>query len=279
MDGGLVVLLGSGPVVRARALFARASVVWRSSRNAQGLEAQLAEAVALARASGEPDLQASVLALQASIRNNAHKDHAGGEALHAQALALWEASGNSHAAIGGRYNLAICDYNARRYAQALVRLQSVTAQTRDEEDWQQLSAALNVQGNTLCGLRRWAEALDSFRECVRVAFDCNEFHSLAYGLWNMPVALARLRRPADAARLAAFSAAFWESRFGPLSAGDGRELRRNRRLAAVQLGPAATANEWRIGQALSLAEAMALAEGSSPASATTSRAAAQVIKA
>lgn len=38
-----------------------------------------------------------------------------------------------------------------------------------------------------------------------------------------------------------------------------RELRRNRRMAAMQLHPAAAKREWRAGQALNLPEAMALA--------------------
>jgi hypothetical protein len=82
---------------------------------------------------------------------------------------------------------------------------------------------------------------------------------LAYGLWNMPRALAHQRQPEAAIRLAAFAAAFWRTRFGELSAADERDLLRVRRLVARTLSPARIAALWLEGEQWSLAQAVALA--------------------
>ncbi|MBL8323533.1 MAG: NACHT domain-containing protein [Rubrivivax sp.] len=280
---------------RARALHALARVCWRSRHGVERVEPLLDEATALlggtggewgasaggvavgatgGRAGGaaepadaavantaDPDteLRASLLALRAFVINRLHRRFAEGEQLHAQALALWERTGNQHAIDSGRYNLAVCAQNANRHAQTLEQLAPVIASARALGDWRRLSQCLNVRGNALTGLRRWTEANEDYRECIRVAWRSMSNYDLAFGLWNLPRALLRLRRPELGVRLLAHADLHWRTHFGALHDQDRRYLVRIRRLAERQLPPAQVRSLWREGAALTLAEAVSLA--------------------
>lgn len=156
-------LAGDDPALRARALHAAASVRWRATRDTTGLAVRLDEAAALAERAGDPVVRASVDALRAFIANVAERDYVLGEALHRRALALWQQLGNQHVINGGIYNLAICAFNGQRWAEALERVGGVIATARDHDDWEQLSDALNLQGNTLAALRDWPAARAAYR--------------------------------------------------------------------------------------------------------------------
>jgi hypothetical protein len=52
----------------------------------------------------------------------------------------------------------------------IIPVGGVIATAREHEDWEQLSDALNLQGNTLAALRDWPAACTAYRECVRVAW-------------------------------------------------------------------------------------------------------------
>ncbi len=252
-------LAGDDPALRARALHAAASERWRATRDTTGLAMRLDEAAALAERAGDPVVRASVDALRAFIANVAERDYLRGEALHRRALALWQQLGNQHVINGGIYNLAICAFNGQRWAEALERVGGVIATARDHDDWEQLSDALNLHGNTLAALRDWPAARAAYRECVRVAWGTMETHALAYGLWNLPTALAHLRQPEAAARLMSFAAHYRQRHFGPLARSDHPHLRRVRRLVAVQLSAARHDALWAEGAAMPLAQALALA--------------------
>ena len=246
---------------RARALHSLARVRWRSVRRAEQVEPLLDEAQALAGPATEPELRASLLALRGFVTNAHHRDHAEGERLHTQALALWEQQGNEHAINSGRYNLAVCAQNAKRHEASLQRLAPIIASARELQDWRRLSQSLNVKGLAHAELRDWAQAVADYRECIRVAWASMASFDLAHGLWNLPRALAHLRQPGPAVRLAAFAAAFWCSRFGELTAPDRHDLRRVRRLAACQIGSARVEALWQEGAQLSLSQAVALSLG------------------
>jgi len=218
------------------------------------------EGRAFAQAAGDLELQAGLLALRAFVAN-AQRDSVLGRALHAQALALWERLGNRHAINSGRYNLAVSAQLGGRQQEALERLAELEADARALHDWRRLSQSLNVRGNALMALRRWSEAADALRDCIRVSWEGLALHELAYGLWNLPRALAHIGRAEDAAALAAFVARFWEARFGALTAADRLDLRRVRRLARCRLDAGTLAAAAARGEALPLAAAVALALG------------------
>ncbi len=248
--------LGAGQ--RARALHSLARVRWRSARRAEQVEPLLDEAQSLAVPGSEPELRASLLALRGFVTNAHHHDHVEGERLHAQALALWEQQGNEHAINSGRYNLAVCAQNAKRHEASLQRLAPIIASARELHDWRRLSQSLNVKGNAHSELHDWPQAVADYRECIRVAWASMASFDLAHGLWNLPRALAHLHQPENAARLAAFAAAFWCARFGELTTRDRHDLRRVRRLAACQIGSARVEALWAEGERLSLSQAVAL---------------------
>jgi tetratricopeptide (TPR) repeat protein len=243
----------------ARALHACARVLWRSRRRADETEALLDEAQALIDGLDDPEIQASVFALRAFVVNVHHRDHATGERLHAQALALWQRLGNQHAVHSGLYNLAVCAENAGRPALTLQRLAPVITEARELQDWRRLSQSLNVRGNALCDLRDYAQALAAYQDCVRTAWHCMAPYDLAFGLWNLPRTLVRLRQPEVAAQLMGFAAAFWRERFGELAAADQRYLVRIRRLCARQLSADRIAAAWQHGERMPLPQAVALA--------------------
>jgi len=205
------------------------------------------------------ELQASLLALRAFVVNVQPQQRPIGEALHAQALALWQQLGNQHAVNSGRYNLAVCAQNADRHQDALRQLEPIIASAREGHDWRRLNQSLNVRGNAFSGLRDWPSALQQYQECIRMAWQGMASFDLAYGLWNLPRALAHLRQPDAAVRLMACASLFWRSRFGDLSAQDRHDLRRVRRLAAVQIGAARVEALWHEGEQLSPAQAVAMA--------------------
>ena len=249
---------------RARALHSLARVRWRSLRRAEQVEPLLDEAQALVDPNGEPELRASLLALRAYVSNAHHHDHATGERLHAQALALWERLGNQHAINSGRYNLAVCAQNAGRQRDTLQQLEPIIASARALHDWRRLSQSLNVRGNAHRGLREWAAAVADYQECIATAWKSVASFDLAHGLWNLPPALAHLRQPEAAARIAGFASWLWRTRFGELTADDQSDLRRVRRLAERLLGAMRTEALWREGEQLSLSQAVALALGRLP---------------
>ena len=243
----------------ARALHALARVLWRSRRRADEAEALIDEAQALIDGVDDAEVQASLHALRAFIANAHHHDHAAGERLHAQALALWQRLGNQHAVHSGLYNLAVCADNAGQPALTLQRLEPVIAEARALQDWRRLSQSLNVRGNALCALRRFDDALAAYQDCVHTAWQSMASYDLAFGLWNLPRALVRLRQPEAALQLMAFAAAFWRARFGELAATDRRDLERIRRLCGRQLSAARVTATWQAGERMQLPQAVALA--------------------
>lgn len=257
---------GPGGLDRARALHALARVRWRSRRHADEVEPLLEEAGRLAGVGDEDiGLKASLLALRAFVTNVQHKDFAQAEQLHAGALALWERQGNQHAVNSGRYNLAVCAQNAGRHAQSLQRLEPVVASAREQQDWRRLSQSLNVSGNAHCGLRDWPRALADYQDCIRTAWDSMSSYDLAFGLWNLPRALAHLRQPELGVELMACAAGFWQARFGPLTVQDWRDVERIRRLASRGLAVERVEALWKEGERLTLSQAVARALASTAA--------------
>ncbi len=251
------------PALRARALHACARVLWRTTREAARPLALLDEAEPLALAAGDLHIQGGLLGMRAFIANH-HQRHEEAEALHTRALGLWARGGNQHAINSGRYNLAVCAQQAGRHVETLARLDEFEPGARALHDWHRVNQALNVRGNALSGLRRWPEAVAVFRDGARLSWDSLALHELAYVLWNMPRALAHVRRAEQALQMAGFAEAFWLANFGQLTAADQHDMRRVRRLAARVLGEArhdAARIEllWAQGARLALADAVALA--------------------
>jgi len=260
---------GADPARRSRALLRR---VWsqvafggvddRADPLFKALCAELDEALALARAAGQRDLQAQALQMQAVMWCNVHlssddADPVRAEALFAQSEALWLALGDARQARDRMRNRAQCWSALGRKVEALAVYQRCEQAARDDGDW---VGQIDNQ-TSLCALlseyRRWAEAADACRRSIRVASSRWHHHGLAYGLWNIARPLAHLHRPRPAMRLMAFAMRFWTDSMGPLSAHDQRYLRRVRRLVELQTGAPAAEALWNEGLLLDLPGAVA----------------------
>ncbi|WP_395701055.1 AfsR/SARP family transcriptional regulator [Aquabacterium sp.] len=253
---------------RAQVLARLAHVRWRLQRDAAAddwlvealalAEAALAAASSPAQRAATQSLQASILATRGAIART--RDAAAAIALQRRSLALWTAAGDVHGMNTGRVNLAIalaastvgCD-------EALALLDEAIASTRGHGDWQQAGQALNARGEALCRLRRWPEAAQAYRDCIRIAYALPDPLLLTYGLWNLPRALAHLRQPEAATRLMAFAETQALLYWGRLGRGDRHDLRRLQRLCQHPKDAALVAQARREGATLKLGEAVRLA--------------------
>jgi predicted ATPase len=251
---------------RARALVRQAWVALAAGRNESGagtlhapVQAMLDEALSLARACGDREVQARALHQQAALASQRGAAAAQVEALLEASQALWLALGDRRKAQARLRNRAQCWVHMGRAAEALACLQDCEQAARDDGDWVGQIDSLLSLSTLLAHQRQWQPALEANQRCLALCWQRWHRHGLAYALWMPPRLLARLRRPEPAMQLMAFAAAFWAQRFGPLGAADRRELRRVRGLVRAQVGAARSEQLWREGEALDVAAAVALA--------------------
>lgn len=259
-----VAAAGSDPARRARALVRAAWVQLAAGRVAHDAgtaecEAWLQEALQLARACGDREVQARALHQQAVVATHARADWAGGERLLAESQALWLALGDRRKASARLRNRAQCWLQLGRPDDARACYDECERAAREDGDWVGRIDTLISLGSLLTQQRRWQEALDAHRRCVALCWQRWHRHGLAYALWNPPRLLARLHRPEPAMRLMGFAVRLWTENFGPLSRADEADLRRVRRLVRAQLGAARMHALEAEGAALDLASAARLA--------------------
>lgn len=235
-------------LARAQVLARVAHVRWRLHRD-PAAAAWLDEALALARSAGALALQATILTNQGAVLRP-RQPHAA-IALQRQAIALWDQAGDRHGVNVGRCNLAMALMAQRAgCTEALALLQQAADDTRAADDDLQHALACNLQGEAWSRLGRWADAAAAYRACIATAWAAAEPWPLAYGLWNLPRALAHLRQPQHAARLMGFAQGHVPTVTGPLAPADRHDLRRLQRLCCCQAPAAEVARWWTDGQAL-----------------------------
>lgn len=249
-------LAGARPAQRAAALCAWVQVVADGERRYEGLDSCLHEALNLA--AGHPELLARATSLQGTLAARAAHDPIAAEALFDRAAHHWIIAGRVREARLLRYDRAISLREAGRLAEALEQAEQCERECLAIGEHARRVAAINLQGVVLAMQRRWRDAVVSYGRCAREAWTHHQHYWLAFALWNHGRNLARLRLPAEAARLMAFSASHWTRNFDTLDASDLRYLRLVRRLVRAQLGRAAADRAWEEGKALTLAEAVAL---------------------
>jgi predicted ATPase len=257
---------GTDPARRARALTRAAWVTLASGRShddqapqAVLLQQQLNEALQLAQRSGDRDAQARALHQLAVLHSHLNHDEARAEALLAQSQALWLALGDRRKAFARLRNRGQCWLAQGRSSDAQACFEQCAQVAADEGDvLGQIDSLLSLS-TLLARQRRWQQALDCDRRCLRLCWQHRHRHGLAYALWNPARPLARLRRPEAAMRVMAFAATFWERSFGPLAAADRRTVRQVHRLVRAQLGAARAEALWTDGASLPIADVVALA--------------------
>jgi predicted ATPase len=254
--------------IRAMVLSRMARMTWRVDKDHQRARAMIDEALPLARAADRPNTEGALLSLQGHLATMVDRDPVRGKVLSAQSLALWARSGNRHLINNGRYNVAVQTMEAGQPAQALPEFDALAAEGRQLQDWDLTAGAYEARGTALLKLRRWADSAASLRESLHVAWEGLELQAALYALWNIPPALARLRRAELAAQTMACAEAQWLQRYGALDRRDRRDLARMRRFTRMLLGAEAAAREWRTGAARALGDAVRLVLQEIPASPT-----------
>ncbi len=253
------------PGLRARALYVKARLHWLLEGYAPWLEPLIDEAEAGARAAQETQVLARLTVLRAAIAYAHRRDLAQGEALYRQALAIWERLGNRHTINAGRYFVALVVQEAGRYPEALARADEVIATARQLGDTRRLSQALQVRGKALSALRRWQEAAAALHESIQLARDGMALVELTRSLRDLPRVLAHLRRSEAAVRLQAYAAKTAQTHVGRADRFDAEQQRRVRRLVKGRVCAARWDALRREGEALSAAEAVAMALAESAA--------------
>jgi predicted ATPase len=223
------------------------------------VQTQLEQALTIARARGQHDLEALALTHLAVVHYRRDADPVANLQRHAQALALWRAHGPRARATAAMTSVAIALGVLHRLPEQLILLSEARAQAEALGQHRLLAFTMSVNGYALADLKRYAEAASLYRECLELDWAQGYWREWFYALWNLPRALAHLRQPEAAARLMGFAGAFYRDRFGVLGREDLPEARRTRRLVAVQMGSAAAAAGWQAGAAATMAEAMQLA--------------------
>ena len=257
-------LAGDDASLRARALVRRCWVALAVRRAEDAAEppppehAVLQEALALAARAGDVEAEARALHQWAIVLSHFGHDFVGAEAALARSQDLWLQLGDPRKAMARLRNRAQCWLRLGRVAQARQALVQALQAARDDGDVMGCIDGLISLSAQLAHDRQWAAALAASRECVALCWRHWERHGLAYALWNPARPLAHLRRPEEAMRLMAFAAGFWQASFGPLTRADRHEVRTVQALVRRQIGPARAAQCWAEGQALNVAQAVAL---------------------
>ena len=251
---------------RARALVRRAWVDIAKGRSddhpapgQQVLRSSLQEAMALARSCGDREAEARALHQMAVIDSRDQQDWVGAEDLLAQSQALWQALGDRRKANARLRNRAQCWLRLGRQQEAQDCFELCERVAREDGDWVGQIDSMCSLSSLLAARRQWAQALAIDQRCVALCWQRWHRHGLGYALWNPPRSLAHLRRPEAAMKLMSFAVKFWETSFGPLTRGDRQTVRRVRGLVKAQLGAVRTQALWDEGQALNIAQAVALA--------------------
>ena len=222
---------------------------------------EVRSALALTAATGDASTRAALLNLLGEIRVLGSADAAGAMPCYAEALTLFETLGETRRAWEVRLGQGLCEQVVGRYDAAFEIHSRVAAAALELDDPGLLTDAYNNMAVVCAKAHRWEAAVQHCRAQLGLATRQYSRYMQVYAVWNLAKPLARCRRAEAAAQLMAFSARAWEQDFAPLTAADRRYVRRVRRLAEVQLGPAQVAALWARGECLALADAVTLALG------------------
>jgi predicted ATPase len=250
---------------RAAALCARVRISSESLRHGDGLQLLLEEAMGIAELTNAIDIQAQCLGLMSMLALRRKLGPEKAEALADDARRLYQSIGCDREASALLYENTMCLLEMRFLPEALAQAKAFELESIALGDRHRQLKAINQQGVIQATMRRWADALDSYGRCVRLAWQMHNHYWLTFALWNHCRNLARLRDPERAALLMAFAERYWITHFGQLDSGDQRFVRQVRALVRRQVGAARLESLFREGVGLSIERAVALALSSRPA--------------
>ncbi len=255
---------GTDTAARADALQALASVRWRLLPDVAALLPLAEEACRLAHAAaaqGAPPMAARATLLRASmvITQGQHPQQA--QQLFTQAQALFAAAGDEAGALSALPGLIVCLQAQGQHHSAIEQAQAglLRAQALGHVETQLL--LLNRLSNSHEALRRYRQVVRVNQQQLTLARQHGLAYHQAIAVWNLSLALVRLRQARTALLLMAYTAQWWGRSFGALSAEDQAQMQDLRTRAQRLLGPAACEQLWAEGAALSSQQGLDLADG------------------
>ncbi len=259
-QAGLAAAHGAGPAVEAEALSTWLAFQLREQPGDPALGPSAERSLALAREAGREDLLARVERTCGLVALGPQRDAVRAEQLIRQALARSEAVQDAHMVSRLQYDLAHVAFRQRAFDRSLAHAAQAAEAAAALDNRLLVSMAIHLRGHALLALRRWDGAAEALREAALIGWAQAVPVNWLPPLRLLARALVHRRQPRLALQLAAFAAAYRELRLGGLDAIHRQELRRVRKLAAVQLGTGAADATWAEGGALRPAAAFRLLE-------------------
>lgn len=217
------------------------------------------EAAALARRCGDGPALAQALQCQMVLATNQQGDFERAAALLDEVVLLWQRAGQPRMVRARLMERAVNWGASGRSSEALELLTECERSACRDRHWVIMGGAPYQLGRVLITLRRWNDATAALRRALRVSWQRQSTFYLGLTLLVLPAAMAATGRAEAAARLQGFALAHWARQYGPLNRIVAREVKATRRLLALQLGAARVRALQALGQAMSPADAVALA--------------------
>jgi tetratricopeptide (TPR) repeat protein len=252
------------PRERSWALSRRSNLRLFSSGDLSDVDACMAEALALAKETGDLEGQALALRVRFLLATNRDDDPDQGERLAHQMQLLWERVGHRRNAYGSLMDRASCWIKQGRLDEAASAL-AACEQAAIQERYATGSIMSSWQlGRVSMKLRQSGTALAAYRRCLQQSWELKRLAYTADALVLVPSGLAFSSAQHDvenAARLFGFAVPHWERNFGAIYRELGRDLRHTRRWLFHRLGPVHFDTLRMEGACMSLPEAVALGLG------------------
>ena len=249
---------GDNGAARALALCVRCAIAVSLYAPGDSIDADLREAVLLARQFEEPRCEALLYKMQGICAKRRDEDDEANRCFH-QALALFQSLNDVGNVIYTRDCMANLAMKRDDTTQALALYEQCQAQGVEIGDaiygakvWQNLATVYARQ-------ERWQMALTAGQEAIRRNQAVGNGYILAFALWNIPEPLAFLGKCAPAAQIMGFIRSHWVQHYGPLDDDDREHCAQVRAISSQALGDAQTDTLFQQGELLTLSQAIALA--------------------
>ena len=239
-------------------------------------EAALAEAWALAERGDDLFAKGHTLRGLATVACNVHLDFAAAERLLGQAQVVWDRAGNASLAQLTLLGRASMWAWMGRNEEALPVFMDGERTAQARGDWMLQHIAARQMGRVFLRVRNGPAAAAAFLRSLRVAWKHHLTLGIVHALLHLPEACVTRAKGAPlapqldtvgsaanlgaAARLQGFAVAQWHRLYGGINRIETRELCRARRMLRLHLGAARARALSAEGEAMALADAVALAQ-------------------
>ncbi len=243
---------------RALALSIRSWIGVQQGADALHVQPDLVESEELASRCGDARAQALIAGLRASVAVKYFEDYAAAEILLNECVRMFDGQGDVGQACFRRIELALCWAWTGREAQALAALEAAVHTCRTAGLSLILVYALTSLGRVRMRVHDGEAARHCLEEAARNALECDWPALLPPVLLHLSGAWALSDRANPAALLFGHAMCRWAHDLGSINRPEARELKRNRRLLRLALGPAVAQELITAGGRMSAEDLVAL---------------------